>query len=390
MARPTIHVVGGGFSGLVAAISCAEAGAAVHVSEAAPMLGGRARTSTGEFHANLGPHVVYDDGPTWTWLDDRGLARPARRARLGPLRFVVDGTAHRLPPRSLVAAIVRHRRTPAPDDRDARSWLTDLTDERTAALLCAAIGVATFHPDPGKLAASFVWPRLVRVATAFPPATRYLPGGWATLIDRLADRARSLGVTIETGARVDRLDDRPTILAVPLRAASSLLDDPGVRRAPGTSTRVGLLDIGLGARRRRDPFVVSDLDHGGWLERFSAPDPSLAPSGHDLIQVQVGVADDDLDASVASCERLLDAACRDWRGREVWRRRSILTDSTGAVDLPGTTWRDRPAIVQRDHVWLAGDEVAAPGLLAEVALRSAIAAAGHAATAVDAPLSTRS
>ncbi len=152
---------------------------------------------------------------------------------------------------------------------------------------------------------------------------------------------------------------------------------------------MGLLDVGLRSGRRRDPFAVSDLDRGGWLERFSAPDRSLAPPGHNLIQVQVGV-DDDLDAAVASCERLLDATCRDWRAREVWRRRSILTDSTGAVDLPGTTWRDRPAVAQRDHVWLAGDEVAAPGLLAEVALHSAVEAAEHAVAAADAPLSTRS
>src|SRR5690606_10701908 len=95
MARPTIHVVGGGFSGLVAAISCAEAGQRVHLSEAAPVLGGRARTSGGPFRANLGPHVVYDDGPTWAWLDERGLARPARRSPLGPVRFLVDGEVRR-------------------------------------------------------------------------------------------------------------------------------------------------------------------------------------------------------------------------------------------------------------------------------------------------------
>ena len=57
-----ITVVGGGLGGLVAAISCAEAGAPVRLLEAHRMLGGRARTTDGPFRANLGPHVLYDDG----------------------------------------------------------------------------------------------------------------------------------------------------------------------------------------------------------------------------------------------------------------------------------------------------------------------------------------
>ena len=41
---------------------------------------------------------------------------------------------------------------------------------------------------------------------------------------------------------------------------------------------------------------------------------------------------------------------------------------SGALDMPGTTWRDRPAVDRGDGVFLAGDMVAAPGLLAEVSL----------------------
>ena len=44
---------------------------------------------------------------------------------------------------------------------------------------------------------------------------------------------------------------------------------------------------------------------------------------------------------------------------------------SGALDMPGTTWRDRPAVDRGDGVFLAGDMVAADGLLAEVAWASA-------------------
>ena len=48
---------------------------------------------------------------------------------------------------------------------------------------------------------------------------------------------------------------------------------------------------------------------------------------------------------------------------------------TGALDLPGQTWRDRPAIDRGGGVSLAGDQVAAPGLLSEVSFTSGVTAA---------------
>jgi hypothetical protein len=45
---------------------------------------------------------------------------------------------------------------------------------------------------------------------------------------------------------------------------------------------------------------------------------------------------------------------------------------SGALDLPGTTWRDRPAIDRGEGVFLCGDQVAADGCLAEVSFASAI------------------
>ena len=44
------------------------------------------------------------------------------------------------------------------------------------------------------------------------------------------------------------------------------------------------------------------------------------------------------------------------------------------MDLPGTSWRDRPAIDRGDDVYLVGDMVAAPGLLAEVSHTAALTA----------------
>jgi hypothetical protein len=47
------------------------------------------------------------------------------------------------------------------------------------------------------------------------------------------------------------------------------------------------------------------------------------------------------------------------------------THCTGAVDPPGTTWHDRPAVSRGSTLTVATDQSAAPGLLAEVGIAAA-------------------
>lgn len=365
-----ITVIGGGLGGLVAAISCAEAGASVLLIEAHRLPGGRARTSAGQFRANFGPHVLYDDGPLWAWLAKRGLVGDEPRSPIRGLRFRYDGAIRRTPPPSLlrIAPLVR---TTAPVDIDFRSWIAGHYGTKTAQVASMAAGVFTFDADPGRLSAAFVWERLKRVVNQVPPKTRYVVGGWGALVDGLVGRAHELGVRIELGCRVEALPAPPVIIATELDAAGRLLGDPTLQY-PGA--RTALLDVGVVAGRG-DPFVVADLDEAGWVERFSAPDPTVAPPGQSLLQAQMGLhPKESLDEGVARIERLLDSSYDGWRSREVWRRRSIVDRRSGALDLPGTTWRDRPAIAQGDGVFLVGDMVAAPGLLSEVTFNSALEA----------------
>src|SRR5205085_2355223 len=315
-----ITVVGGGLGGLVAAISCAEGGARVRLLEAHRMLGGRARTSEGPFRANLGPHAVYDDGPLWTWLVELGLAGDEPRSPLRGVRFRHRGRLKRTPPPSLLRAVKLVRRD-APVDRDFRSWVTEHCGDEAADVASKGAGVFAVDAGPGRLSAAFVWERLVRVVSQVPPKARYMVGGWASLVDGLAVRARHLGVHIETGHHVASLPASPVIVATELPAARRLLGDEGLR---WEGARTALLDVGL-VTRPGDPFVVSDLDEAGWVERFSAPDPSVAPAGDSLLQAQLGLhSGEGLDDGIARLEAMLDVAYVDWRTREVWRRRSVV------------------------------------------------------------------
>lgn len=82
--------------------------------------------------------------------------------------------------------------------------------------------------------------------------------------------------------------------------------------------------------------------------------------------------DESVDDAALRLERLLDASFEEWRERVTWRRRQVMDGRSGALDLPGWTWRDRPAIDRGEGVFLCGDQVAADGCLAEVAFASAI------------------
>ncbi|MDT0331352.1 FAD-dependent oxidoreductase [Nocardiopsis lambiniae] len=373
-----ITVVGGGLAGLTAAIAGAEAGAAVTLLEAHSTLGGRARTCDPPYLANEGPHVLYGDGSAARWLGERDLIPPHHRfpwSALFEVRVRAGGRMRSTPPPALLRAVAR-RGLRAPHDRDFGSWARERLGERTARVAANHMGVALFDHDPSRLSAEFVWERFQRVWSPGRPSALYIVGGWTALVERLATRAREMGVRIETGARVDSLPtDRLVIVATSLASARSLLGDDSPAWESGHAL---LVDLGL-RRGRRDPFAVFDADECGFVERYTRVDRTLAPAGEELVQAQIPVRPGESRARVTErLERLLDASLPEWRERVTWRRDQVAKGRTGALDLPGTTWRDRPAIDRGDGVYLVGDSVAAPGLLGEVAVASAVRAAAAA------------
>lgn len=374
MSEHVITVVGGGLAGLVAAITAAEAGAPVRLCEAHERLGGRARATATPYMANLGPHALYTDGSIWAFATARGIMPPVVRAPLTGLRFHHRGRVRARPPAALPRALQLRAGT-APVEASFREWASQRWGKRTADVLSGAAGVFAFHHDPGALSAAFVTDRLARVY-ALPPRVRFVRSGWTPLIEALAAHARFLGVRIETGCRIDALPGPPVVVATDLRTAARLLRDDSLR---ATGTTAALLDVAIRSRRG-DPYAVADLDGAGWIERFSTRDPSLCPPGHQLLQAQIGLSPGETkEQALERLHAVLDLSYLGWRERLAWSRTARVTDLTGAVDLPGCTWRDRPGTDQGSGVFLAGDMTAAPGLLGEVAVTSAIQAGRRAA-----------
>src|SRR2546423_9598580 len=96
-AMDEINVVGGGLAGLIAAITCAEAGAPVRLLEAHEQLGGRARSMPRPYKANLGPHALLSNSPFWRWLGERDLLPAYARPPLSGVRFRWRDDIRRVP-----------------------------------------------------------------------------------------------------------------------------------------------------------------------------------------------------------------------------------------------------------------------------------------------------
>ena len=366
-----ITIVGGGLAGLTAAISCAEQGAGVRLLEAHAELGGRARSTPAPYKVNLGPHALLSGSPFWHWLGERDLLPPHARPPLSGARFRWRDDIRRVPAVGAAVAALRLRGRAAPIELDFRTWASSHVGADAAEALSRSAGILTYHHDPGELSAAFVWEPLVRGLLSAPPTARFPIGGWSAIVRRLRDRALALGVAIETGTRVSQLPDPPVIVATELADARALLDDQSLTWLSGNSV---CLDLAI-RHRRGDPFVVVDLQETGWVERYTASDPSLAPAGEELIQAQMPIRPGEAAAAATvRLERLLDAAFTGWRERETWRRRQVMDGRTGALDPPGKSWRDRPAVDRGEGVFLAGDMVAAPGCLSEIAWASAVQA----------------
>ena len=367
-----ITVIGGGLAGLTAAISCAERGAQVRLLEAHGELGGRARSMEGAYKANLGPHALLSGSPFWSWLSERDLLPPYARPPLSGVRFRWRDDIRRVPAVGAAVAALRLRGRSAPVEQSFRAWASDHVGADAAEQLARSAGILTYHHDPGELSAAFLWEPLVRGLLSAPPSARYPIGGWSQIVQRLAERAHRLGVEVQTGARVDSPPAGTVIVATELEDARRLLGDDSLRWMSGNAV---CMDLAL-SHRRGDPFVVVDLQESGWVERYTAADSTLAPEGEELIQAQMPIRPGETaDSAAARLERLLDASYPDWRKRETWRRRQVMNGRTGALDEPGKTWRDRPAIDRGAGVYLAGDMAAAPGCLSEIAWASAIEAA---------------
>ena len=314
-------------------------------------------------------------GPGCASAGCRSRGRGCPGGRSGPIRFRRDGAAAR----GATRRPAPDARRPAPDRAGRpgllRAGRSSGTARRRPARRRTLIGVVTFDADPGRLSAAFVWERLLRVtAPQFPAGAlrhrRVDDGGRAARRPRpRAGSGHRDGLTGRSRSPTPRSSWPPSwrprggcSVTTPLwpgRAAARRCSTSALRARrrtcswSSTSTRPGS-SSGTALRTRRSPRQAIP-----WC-RPSCPLRAGESKADGLVRLE--------RAGRARAARLA-------RPHHLAARRASAPARTGALDLPGRTWRDRPAIDRGDGVFLAGDMVAAPGLLGEVAFASAVEAA---------------
>jgi protoporphyrinogen oxidase len=226
----TIDIVGGGLGGLVLARNLLAQGAQVRVWERARSLSsmiGRTRISELGIAADRSHHPILPTDATLMGLIDELGLRPSLHARPTRMGFYHSGRTYplnsalellRFPPLSaldrarlgytiMVARQIRDWR--ALDQVSALEWLRELGGERLTKLIWEPLLRARFDGEIDRVPATYIWSRLLRVAsthdTATPGQMCYLTGGHGQLIESLARDVIARGGTINLGASVEQV-----------------------------------------------------------------------------------------------------------------------------------------------------------------------------------------
>lgn len=409
MNEPHTIVIGGGLAGLTAAATLAKAGRPVTVLEAGEHLGGRARTRRRHsFDLNLGPHALYRVAGGRKVLRLLGVRVSGRIPRIHRAAFVagdrvVPGVDHlrSVAERGRVLrALTGLGATDAQawSGRTAQEWIDSVVGPSDGrAVVESALRTATYAADNSLLDAGAA-ARQLRIATH---GVLYLHGGWASLVEGLADVVRAAGGQIRTRATVDavehdtrvrsvRLTDGTTIAAVgavvavndPLRVPA-LLDGPGapaVEQATRDSVAVRMAHLDVALRPLPQPRFanVLGIDEPIYLS-VQSDVARVAPPGGASINVgrylRPGEEDGDHRPSI---ERFLDVVQPGWQDHVIDARyvpRSMVCGDHARAATRGTLDRPGIAVAGVDGLAMAGDWVGPAGMLADAAIMSGHAAA---------------
>jgi protoporphyrinogen oxidase len=377
-------VIGGGLAGLTAANALAGNGDRVRLFEQSERLGGRAITQKQQgYLLNLGPHALYRGGAakktfeewkvpfTGTIPDVRQKSHLVFEGRKYPFFTGLAGLM-RSPLLSFrekfeAARILQLLTTgQAESGLGMDEWVRrHARSERVRQIAATIIRVTTYVHNLERMSAQKA---LARASTALRYGVLYVDDGWQTLVDGLAERARSLGVEISCGepaGSLDSIDADGIILATPPTSVETLARRTLPKMEP---VRMACLTIGLRSLPPGAGQFALGLDQPFYLSAHSNWS-RLAPGGKALVHVGKYSGTDDR----GDLERFTDLVIPGWR--EEADLVQFLPNMTVTHAMPSIYGGPDIDALGMDRVAIAGDWVGGEGMLADAAVSSALRAA---------------
>jgi protoporphyrinogen oxidase len=420
-------VIGGGLAGLTAANALVDSGRKVILLEQSERLGGRAITQNQSgYLMNLGPHALYIGGAARRALkawevpfsgsrpDLRGRAHLVYRGEKYPfftgLSALLRSPLFRIREKLELIGILRLLATSErPCEDSMEQWIMrHAQSERVFAFMRAMTRLSTYATDLEHLSAAQA---VAQIRSALTSGVLYLDGGWQTLVNGLAARARSGGVEIRNGVSVEslteldpeKLGNAGVVLAVPPDAVERIA---GVSLPKLRPSRMACLQIGLrklpdggshfalgvdqpiyfsahSAWAKVAPKGAALIHAGKYLIGTRAERPSLRPEGPldttatgSVVPLDaMGNGRNDDRANRAELEAFADLASPGWRAEaEVVQ---FLPNMTVTHGMPACEGRPDVDVVKSDGITVAGDWVGSDGMLVDAAVSSALRAAAQ-------------
>lgn len=413
-------VIGGGLSGLTAAIYAARGGARVALFEKARSFGGRAQTELKNgAHLNLGAHALYKSGGALHILRELGIEPEGGMPGTRLLAYGDDETY--VFPTKPLSLLLSERlswsgksefvklmvglnkiRTDELMTVTLQDWVEHrLHDSIVKRIVYALCRTWTYGNEPHLQSAGAV---IRQGQIAMKSSVLYVDGGWGTIVAKLRSIAEAAGVALYADRRVsairhvdgrvrsieladgERADVSAVILTTAPNEAARLVEggegtvlDTWSRQV--VPARAACLDIGLRRLPKPHRHFALGLDEPLYYSNHSYA-AKLSERGIMVIHLikYHGTADPaDAQRDELRLERMLDKLQPGWR-EEIAARRympniTVSHDLFKAADYASGSKVPTVDVPGIQGLYLAGDWVGTDGMIADRAMNSAKQAA---------------
>lgn len=421
MMKRDMVVIGGGLSGLTAAVVAAQAGHSVVLVERNEKLGGRASSETMKGSVlNMGAHALYRKGAAAAVMQELGIPIHGGTLPVGGTA-VMDGKLFTLPVNA-GALLTSKLLTWGSKIKFAKlltrlkaidtlalggvSWLdwvaASFPHDRGAQQMMLALGrLWTYADGPEHLSAGAV----IKQGQTGLDGVYYLHGGWQSLIDSLRKRAEMEGVTIIKGkadavliegdaiagvmlAGEKRLDAQAVIAAVAPDEAIRLLGKAGGHysgqlmkwKEQLSASYASCLDITVKKLPQPKRTFALHMDRPLYYSNHSKA-ARLNADGHQvvhLLKYQMDAESIDAQKDRRELESWMSMLQPGWRNEIVAERFIPKALVANAMPVLGKAGRPSADDTGVRGLFVSGDWVGEQGMLADAAVASAKEAAHYA------------